>query len=538
MGLLFLRVRTWWQTADRTQRVVTLFGLGLLGAMLVATFVVASRPQMMLLYPGLVPEEQGAVMSELTSRGVPFTQDRGGNVYVPASRVPEIRATLAASGKAPSGSGRGADPLANIGMMNTPSVERQRLIAATEGELERSIRTLPDVKSARVHLTLGDDSPFASVRKPAAASVVIVPSAAGAVTARTGEAIARLLTGGVAGLETRNVTVIADGEVIWDGQDAGGGGPDRRLSAQVAEARRREVAWQRDLDRAFGAGSTLLKVELELDFDDKTVTKTERTPSETPISSEKNTESLGSAGSGLAGGIAGLAANTPGAVPPSPSGGSENYTGKREAVRYEVNETVSTAKVAPGDVRRMAVSVLVDSERIKDPAPVREFVRGLVASYQGPSYTLNVTSHAFDHAAEEAAKKEATAIASQERTQQIFSLIPMLALVGVGFMVVRALGKSLRPGAPLEMVALPAGTPAQVGGGGGMSAPVAAVGREVAAQQIATEMRARSEPAPQEEIDAIPEQLNVPAEQIKKMAQERPEAVAVLVKSWLLEDRN
>ena len=45
--------------------------------------------------------------------------------------------------------------------------------------------------------------------------------------------------------------------------------------------------------------------------------------------------------------------------------------------------------------------------------------------------------------------------------------------------------------------------------------------------------------ARQQEMDVgeIQSRLNVPLEQIKKMSNERPEVVAMLIKSWLLEDR-
>jgi len=45
--------------------------------------------------------------------------------------------------------------------------------------------------------------------------------------------------------------------------------------------------------------------------------------------------------------------------------------------------------------------------------------------------------------------------------------------------------------------------------------------------------------ARQQEMDVgeIQSKLNVPLEQIKKMSDDRPEVVAMLIKSWLLEDR-
>ncbi|MNC96940.1 hypothetical protein D3C83_144450 [compost metagenome] len=39
-----------------------------------------------------------------------------------------------------------------------------------------------------------------------------------------------------------------------------------------------------------------------------------------------------------------------------------------------------------------------------------------------------------------------------------------------------------------------------------------------------------------EDIEDIPDQINVPLEQIKKMGIERPNVAAMLIKSWLISD--
>jgi flagellar biosynthesis/type III secretory pathway M-ring protein FliF/YscJ len=38
-------------------------------------------------------------------------------------------------------------------------------------------------------------------------------------------------------------------------------------------------------------------------------------------------------------------------------------------------------------------------------------------------------------------------------------------------------------------------------------------------------------------IDDIPDKVNIPLEQIKKMSIQKPEAVANLIKTWILEER-
>ena len=123
--------------------------------------------------------------------------------------------------------------------------------------------------------------------------------------------------------------------------------------------------------------------------------------------------------------------------------------------------------------------------------------------------------------------------------QQIISLLPVGALIAVAFMVIKSIGKFAKnptimvATADGQMLAMPAaGLPVRSGQLRGNEIVVAA--------GQATSTPGASSPAPVAEapdVGSIESKINVPLEQIKKMSEERPEVVAVLIKSWLLEDR-
>src|SRR5688572_25279782 len=108
MGGILLKLRTWWETADRTQRVVTVFGSALLVILLFGTMMFASRPKMALAYGGLTPADQGKVVAEIQKIGIPVEYDLMGNVRVPSDRVAEAQAMLAKNGVAPASGHLGA----------------------------------------------------------------------------------------------------------------------------------------------------------------------------------------------------------------------------------------------------------------------------------------------------------------------------------------------------------------------------------------------------------------------------------------------
>src|SRR3989442_404155 len=101
MNGILIKLRVWWETADRTQRIVTLGGGGLLVALLIGTFVIASRPKMSIVFANLTPGDAGSVQMEIEGLGLPMTMDNGGNVSVPSDKVALVRARLAQNNKLP-----------------------------------------------------------------------------------------------------------------------------------------------------------------------------------------------------------------------------------------------------------------------------------------------------------------------------------------------------------------------------------------------------------------------------------------------------
>lgn len=545
MGSLMLRLRTWWETADRTQKVVTLFGGAFLIVLLVGTFYFASKPKMQPAFVGLTMTELGTVTEEIRKMGVPMEFDEQGNVLVPADKVAFVKAQLAVSGKLPAGNAKGAADLDKITMVTTPAVERERLKAMLESQVAESVQFIDGVASARVHITLGDDSPFVDDRKPATASVTIAERTEGSLGAEQARAIARLVAFAVPGLDTRHVTIVNQaGRLLFDGNDQAGatGVADRKLQAEIAESKRRERELQGMLDAAFGPGATIAKVTLELDFDERETTSVERRPSENPTTVVVAQEDMNGAESPSAGGLAGAASNLP-AAPVAAAGSSaqaSSYKGTKEQKVYTEDEIRTRTVPAAGSVKSMAVTVLADSRKFQDDAELQRIVEGFIGpkAADTENFKSTVSLVEFDTSVKEAAEKAKASSAMAQRIQQALSLLPILAMLVVAFMVVRAIGKAAKEQGNVLVAATPDGTLAPIaaleGAHEGTHDPQTAHGES---ERHESDGATAYQSLPQPEIEGIPEHLNVPMEQVRKMAEERPQAVAMLVKSWLLEDR-
>lgn len=542
MGSLLLRIRQWWDTADRSQRTVVLVGGSFLALLLIGTFMFASKPKMGLLYGNLSDAEQGSIVTEVQNMGIAVEMDGRGNVMIPTDRIPEVRSKLAMEGKTPKTAHMGNDDLSKMAMGTTPPVERERLKAILEGELAKSIEELEGVQNARVHLSLEQNSPFISEKQPAKGTVSIMEENGAFFTPNKGKAIALMVANAVPGLDIKNVMIVNQfSEPIYDPMNSEGstGVIAMKLETERAEAQRRRSQLQADLDRAFGPGATIAQVSnLEIDFDERDYDEVINTPSETPVSSQEVKEEMGPGVTSPGvngGGVAGAEGNLAPQANDGAASNGEGYKSSHKVANYLQSVRNERVRKAAGSVTAMSVNVLVDKTKVEDPAPVESVVAGFLGNKaEDPNFTSTVTSVEFDTSATEISQKALAQQTSRDQMQQIMSMLPIGALLLVGFMVMRALGKVAKSQTPA--LATAGGPMLPVGAATTLADALTAVANTVGVPTVHPSALALAEGDTNPEIRPIKDRLNIPLEQIKKMAEEKPEIVAMLVKSWLLEE--
>jgi flagellar M-ring protein FliF len=572
MNGLLLRLRTWWQVADRTQKLITVFGGGFLVVLLIGTFVFASRPKMELVFNNLSPEDTGSVSLEIENMGIPVTFDNNGNVFVPSDKRAQVRANLAMKGKLPKAGGAGSmDELKGLSPWSDPGIQKEQIKAITENQLAESIQVFDNVASANVQVTPATDSPFESERKPAQANVTIAEKPGGLITQEEARGMANLVASAVPGLDKNKVTIFTrSGRALWDGQDMDGpsASASNKLDMEKKESRKRRDELQTALNTMLGPGNAIAMVDLTLDVNKHSEETQNVDPSGKPIENASLSENMtlgAGAGNGLASGMAG---QQPGA-PQIGTGGSSpgNYTRTQTQPVYGTHTKAEHTDFAGGDIKSMAITVLVNkTDKINvNPADPNDPIVTLANSYLGPHKddpnfpAAKVVAYPFDTSQADAAKKAEVAASSGNRMQQMMSFLPIVALLIVAFMIMKAIGKlASRPMPP--MMAMAGGGPAlpMPGDGSQMSSymhgqqqalspanrfvlPEIVKQKALEAGISEEQLQAAIEEAGDagislDDIPSIKSKVNVPLEQIKKMAGERPEAVAMLIKSWLIEE--
>ena len=562
------KVKDWWAVADRTQRFVTMFGLGALVVLVVLTAIVASRPKMQAIGGGADIAEKSAIVNSLTAAGIPVDYDAQGNIRVPQKDVGRAQLVLAEAGLGTSSSSGGV--AGEMGPFTTRGVESAQLKAMTEANLSKTISSMQGVKSAIVHISPADDSAFAKAKKPARASVTIVEASQGALTRNQGKAIARIVQNSVKGMTAESVSVITSyGQVLYDGFESNSADSlaVKKIEVEIGEGTRLERKLQADLDQAFGPGNTIVSVQVEISMDTVEIDEVVYTPNEAVVISDLKETVTGAGAAGTAGGAAGAASNI--GAPSSAASGAPAEAGSYKAETTKRQLTVNTKHTnttkAAGSVTAMTVLIMANSTVIEDMKPVTAIADSFLGAKKGtPGFTSTVTEIEFDTVAMKASKEAVSTAASAELRQQIISIVPVFALVVVGFLVLRSIGKfankqrvvyAALPGGGVPMSGAPVvsshGAASIVGSspagaqGSLEGARGVAKGDTEAGQQLNEAIESGNtlealriiEQAPDDpEVLAIKQRVDVPLEQIKHMAKTKPETVAMLLKGWMMED--
>src|SRR4051812_39004009 len=161
-------------------------------------------PNYVLLFADMDPESAAQVVTRLKSLKVPYKLDEGGRgVRVPSDRVDELRLDMSAQNLPASGR-VGFELFDRTQFGATQFLEQVNYRRALEGEIARTLSTISEVATARVHIAMGKDSLFGESR-PAKASVVLKLRGSRQPSAATISGISNLVASSVEGLRPEAV---------------------------------------------------------------------------------------------------------------------------------------------------------------------------------------------------------------------------------------------------------------------------------------------------------------------------------------------
>jgi len=360
------QLKQFWATRTGRQRAFLLGGAGATVVLLTLFARLIGTPDYKPLYKDLDPADAQTLATQLAAQNIPHQiSPDGKTVSVPADKLDAARMQTAQQGQPHSGR-MGFELFDKMTWGQTEFDEKVAYQRALEGELERTIQTLSNVESARVHLVMPSDSVFIDRQRGAKASVILKLKRAG-FSKESAVAISRLVAGAVDQLNPEDVSIIdADTEMsLGPGHSELGNNEDEeaRLTQRLVNTLEPVV------------GTNAIRASVNIDYDHGSVEQSEEKydPTVSAVLSSQKSEDQASGSGAVPMGVPGTASNVPTATKTKPAEGTtatsqqgSSQSSKSESTQYGVNKTVIHTISPGGRVQRITAALLVDDVLVKN----------------------------------------------------------------------------------------------------------------------------------------------------------------------------
>ena len=412
-----------WVTLDLRRRILLVSAtLGVFLAVLGIAFA-ASRKDMALLYAGLDPSAAAQIVAALEQSQSVY-EVRGDAIYVEASTRDLQRIELAGAGL-PNAGPQGYELLDSLsGFGTTSQMFDAAYWRAKEGELARTILAMPQIKTARVHISPSSARGFQS-GAPASAAVNLTTQSQ-SLTLPQAEALRALVAAAVPGLEPQNVSVI-DSRLGLIGNDTGDALADSRISALRERVKTL-------LEAHVGMGNALVEISLETVSESEAIRERRIDPESRSVISSETVDNTRTSQGGNPGAVT-VASNLPdGAAQQNTSTRQDNSRENRSLTNFDMSETEREILRAPGAIKRQTVAVLINqppngAREESDLTALRDLVSAAVGFDETRGDVLTLRALHFEPLPE--LGTEALPFASA-RNFTVIAAIGALLLLGLG----------------------------------------------------------------------------------------------------------
>ncbi len=340
-------------------------------AIAVAAVLWSRDPNYTMLYGPLSDADTLPVLEALRRHDIEHTLDPAtGAVLVPSTDLQSARIKLAGEGLPASDSESlgyellDRDP--GFGVSRRTEETRQR--RALEGELARSIASLTTVQSARVHLGLAEQSSFVRTRRPPSASVVLQLYRSRQLRKEDVAGIVHLVASSVPELVPEHVAVVDQaGRLLTPQEDQDELWYERNRFEITQRVEQNYVDRVLDiLEPLVGPNGARAQVVADMDFTQTEETAEVWNPDGAVVRSEQIDEDRRRApdASGVPGSLTNLPPQAP--VDPAAAGANDESLRRQSTRNFEIDKRVSYTRLAPGEIGRLSVAVVVDHRRDVD----------------------------------------------------------------------------------------------------------------------------------------------------------------------------
>jgi len=390
-----------------------LLGIAMAIAMAAFAWMSFARGPQRDLFAGLPDADKAAVVETLNGAGIKYTLDRStGAITVGDTDFYRAKMVLAQAGL-PKAAPDADSMIASLPMGASRAVESERLRAAREADLARTIEAIDAVETARVHLAAEQPSVFVRDAAPASASVMLRLRQGRQLSPGQSQAIVNLIASSVPGLAADNVSVVdQSGKLLSHNGDASS---DRQVDMQNKVEQRYLDSISKLLTPLVGADGFTAEVHADLDFSEVQATR-DSYPKDTAVVAAEKGDWHNDASNPAAGGIPGALSNqpptaaqvatappaavTPGAPQPGTTAAStQGKTSESYDRTFQLGHEVSVTKNSAGSLKRLSVAVALKQgakpRGVAEIAQLEQLVKGAVGFDQARGDQFALSSRAF-----------------------------------------------------------------------------------------------------------------------------------------------
>jgi flagellar M-ring protein FliF len=477
----------------------------------------SSSNQYQILFSDLDATDAQTVVNTLNDKKVATKIDSSSNtIWVPKDQVDALRLELAPTLTSGSKGYELMDSGSSFGM--TDEEFKIKKVRMQQGELEKTIKSFPQVEEARVHITEAQDSVFAKDKTPGKAAVYLKLKKGTTINEDQVKSIVALVSGATENIPRENIDVIDENMNLLT-KDINSDQNTSVSSETISKQQDAEKAYEDKLQKAIvsllepivGKGKVKATVNVNLDFDSKQKTQTVVDPNKVIVSQENSKEANNSGTTSTSQSPVdnNMSNTTTTTTNTNPSTSSK----EDQKTNYEVGKSESKVISAPGEVKRLTASVVVDGNL---DAATQQTLENAVGNAIGLDTLrgdkVSVLGMAFDTSAQDAAKAEIDAMnadaatASRNRMMIIAGILGAVLLGIIIFFIAKRRKKKQ-------------------------------VENEQLLNTLIDDSIIPKEPENFEPIEFESKtQKSHLEEEIKRYATEKPEQVVEIIKSWLTEN--
>ena len=349
---------------DKKKKILFISGAIICLVMIIVLIVFTAQPRFVPLYTDIDTQDAAAITQYLKDKKIPFElSDEGSTILVPEPQKYQTRLDLA-NENLPKGNVVGFESFDKLRFGETESTQKVRLTAALQGELERTISKIAGVDDVRVHIVRPEQSLFVEDKNEATSSVFLELKPGYDLQPAQVRGITRLVASGVEGLKPENVTVIdSEGNVLSDNIDdanqTNGKLTTNQMEFKLDYEKQLDRSLQTMLERVVGSGKAVVRSSVVFDFDQVEIHQEDYGDKQVKSS---HTTDESSTGASTGQGQPGTGSNIPNTYQQVDGQDGTQQQKTEKITDYEIDKETTHRVVAPGQVKQLAVSVLLGEE--------------------------------------------------------------------------------------------------------------------------------------------------------------------------------